>query len=171
MRTFILLALSTTCLLAQTPVEKSNTLYQQGLAAMNSGDVAKARQSFTEALQHNPGNANARYQLGQLKINETALAGKAREQELAKIIVPKIELDGASLQEALEALSAIVVKESHGKVAPNFVVQDTQAAFKERKISLQLRSVPAHKVLEFILGQTNGRVRYDEHAIVIKPDA
>lgn len=171
MRTFLLLALSTGCLLAQSPVERSNALYQAGLIAMNQGDVAKARQAFTEALQLNPGHANARYQLGQLKLNSAQIAGKGHEQQLAKIVVPQISLDGASLEEALEALTAIVTRESKQQVTPNFVVQDSAAAFKSRKINLQLRGVPANKVLEFILSQAGGTAKYEEHAVVIKPNA
>lgn len=172
MKTLLILALCTGCLMAeQTPAERSNALYQQGVAAMSSGNVAKARQSFTEALQLNPGNANARYQLGQLKINETQVAAKGHETQFAKVVIPQISLENATLDESLEALSALVTRESKQQVAANFVVQDATGAFKTKKITLQLRGVPANKVLEYILSQAAGKARYEEHAIIVKPVA
>jgi hypothetical protein len=80
---------------------------------------------------------------------------------------PLFQLDEASLQEALAALSNIVEKESKEEVTPNFVIEDPKNVLAEKKISIQLKNMPARGVLKYLMDQAGAKPRYDEHAVVI----
>jgi tetratricopeptide (TPR) repeat protein len=155
--------------LAQSPGQQAEALYQKGLAAEKAGDPAAARSFYTEALKRDPKNPNATYSLGQLKLNSPAIAAKGREAKFGAVMIPVFQLDQATLQEALAGLSVIVEKESKGEVTPNFVIEDPKALLAGQKISLNLKNMPAKAVMKYLTDQTGAKVRYDEHAVVIGP--
>lgn len=171
-----ILILVTTCALAvqaqgqQTkPAQQSASFYQKGQEAEKSGDPAAAKDAYTQALKADPGNANARYALGQLRITGPALAAKGREQKFGSVMVPLYQLDNATLKEALDALSIMVGKQSKEEVTPNFVIDDPKSQLAEQKISMNLKNMPARGIIKYLTDQTGTKVRYDEHAIVISP--
>ena len=153
-----------------TPAALSAEAYfAKGVAAEDSGDVAAARIAYTKALQLNPDLANCRYRLKELELNGPKVAAKGREAKFGKIMVPVFHLDGATLQEALDALNLIIDKESKGLVAANFVVQDPDAKLAAAKLTLNLKNLPASAIMKYLMTQANAKARYDEHAIVIEP--
>lgn len=154
---------------AKSPAPTSESLYKQGQAAEKTGDVAAAREFYSNSLKLNPSNANARYSIGQLKINGDSIAAKAREAKFGAVMIPVFQLDAASLQEALEAFSVNIEKESKQTVTPNFVIQDPKLVLADRKISLNLKNMPAKAIMKYLTDQTGAKARYDEHAIVITP--
>jgi tetratricopeptide (TPR) repeat protein len=152
---------------AQTPAQQAEAFYRQGQAAEKAGDPATARTAYTAALQANPKHANARYSLGELKITSATLAARGREAKFGAVVVPEFKLDGASLQESLDALRIIVEKSSKEQVTPNFVIQDTKSQLAAAKISLNLKAMPAKAVLQYLMDSASAKSRFDEHAIVI----
>ena len=148
---------------------KVATLYQQGLAALNDGDMELARMSFTEVLRIQPSHGNARYHLLNLKQRGPELAAKVRKKKLEQIKVPKVDFAEISMTDAIEALGIMIEKETKGKFSPNFIVQDPKGVFESSSITMKLGAVPANVVLEYILRMGDGSARYDEHAIVIRP--
>lgn len=153
------------------PAQSSAAYYQQGVLAMGKGEVEQARTAFQKAIELNPNNTNAQYQLKELNRNAAQIAGKATELKLTKVVVPVIQLDQATLQDSLGALANAVKRESKDDFAPNFVVQDPKNVLGSKQISLQLKSVPAKGVLGYILSQAGAKVRYEQHAIVVEPTA
>ena len=153
----------------ETPMQQAELLYREGQAAERAYDPAAAEKAYTSALKVYPNHANARYSLGQIKINGPALAAKGREQKFGAVMIPVYQLDGATLQESLDALAANVEKESNKEVTPNFVLDDPKGELAGKKISLDLKNMPAKGVLKYVLEQVKAKPRYDEHAIVIKP--
>lgn len=167
---FLVLMVTTAAALAQvTPAQLSEQYYRQGLAAEKAGDPVKALKSFEQALKVNPHHANARYRLGQVRLNSGTIAAKGREMKFGAVVVPKIELDGATLRETLDFLTIVMERESEGKVAPNFIIQDPTGKLEDKKISLQLKNVPAKAVMEYVTTQVGAKVRFDEHAVVVTP--
>lgn len=152
-----------------TPVVTAEGYYRQGLAAEKAGDPAAARSAYAQALRIHPNHANARFRLGELKIHAPAIAAKGREAKFGAVMVPEFRVDGASLQECLDALGIIVSKESKDEVSPNFVMQDPQNRLADAKISLSLKRVPASAVIKYLLDESKAKARFDEHAIVISP--
>lgn len=143
--------------------------YAEGMAAIEAGDAKLAEASFTKALQQNPNDANARYQLNEVRRNATAIAAKGREAKFGGVMIEKIQLDKATLQESLEYLASLVKKESKDQVDANIVLDDPKSALATKEITLQLNKVPAKAVLQYILSQVDAKARFDEHAIVVSP--
>lgn len=154
---------------AATPAQQAEALYRQGVAAEKAGEPAAAQQAYSAALAANPQHANARYSLGQLKIHAGAIAVQGREAKFAAVAIPEFRLDAATLQEALDALSVIIERQSKDTVTPNFVIQDPKQQLAAVKISLNLKSMPAKAVLQYLMEQAGAKARYDQHAIVITP--
>lgn len=158
------------CALGQKPaVSKAAALYQQGLRAIQQGQVDTARTCFEEVLRIQPSNASARYQLKQLKVTSGSLLAKKRQLQLKQVILPKVDFDDLTLPEALQAIDALVQKKTDKKFVPNFMVQDPTGVFEERKFTLKLGNAPASVILQYCLENARATARYDQHAIVIKP--
>lgn len=151
------------------PARSADTLYRQGLAAEKAGDPDAARSAYSEAIRLQPGHANARYRLGELKLHAPAIAAKGREAKFGAVLVPEFRVEEATLKECLDALEIIVSKQSKEAVSPNFIVQDPKDRLSAAKISLNLKNIPASGVLRYLLEQSGAKARYDEHAIVIAP--
>lgn len=154
---------------AQTTAKNADALYRQGLAAEKAGDPVAARNAYTAALKADPGHANARYSLGQLKLTSGTISIKGRELKFGAVMIPEFKLDEALLQESLDALQIIVERESKNQVTPNFIIQDPKKQLAEVKISLNLKKLPASAVLRYLMEQSGATARFDEHAIVITP--
>ncbi|MGC4013033.1 MAG: tetratricopeptide repeat protein [Luteolibacter sp.] len=143
--------------------------YAEGMAAVAAGDPKLAESCFTKALQQDPNNANARYQLGEVRKNASSIASKGRENKFGGVMIEKIQLDKATLQESLDYLASLVSKASKDQVASNFILEDPKNALGTKEVTLKLNNVPAKAVLQYILTQVDGRARFDEHAIVVSP--
>ena len=145
------------------------TLYKQGLEALEEGKAQTARECFTAVLRIQPSHGNARYQLLSLKNRGPQLAATVRKKKLTQIKVPKVDFDQVTLSEAIEALGILIEKETEGKFTPNFIVQDPKGVFASRPITMKLGAVPANVVFDYILRMGSATARYDEFAIVIRP--
>jgi tetratricopeptide (TPR) repeat protein len=156
-------------ILSANPASTPDAHYRRGMAAEQAGDPTAAREAYELALKLNPQHANARYRLGQLKINRGVVAAKGREAKIGAVMLPEIHLEGASVKESLDALAIMIEKQSEGEVTPNFIIQDPEAKLAEAKISFQLKNVPVSAVLNYILTQSRAKVKYDEYAVVVSP--
>lgn len=154
---------------SDTREEKARSLYQQGISAMNDGKYDLAKMSFREVLRIYPTHPQAKRHLLHLNSNRSSLEVGKRKKVLRQVIIPKFDLDKASVQESMEMLSAHVKQASSNKVDPNFIVQDRTGAFAGKTVTLNLSNVPAETLLGYIVDQVGAIARYDSHAIVIKP--
>ncbi|MES2440533.1 MAG: hypothetical protein V4584_15815 [Verrucomicrobiota bacterium] len=153
--------------LAQSPAQSAEALYQKGRAAEKAGDPVAAGDFYKNALKTDPLHANARYSIGQLKINSASIAAKGREEKFGAVMIPAFQLDQATLQEAIDALGLIISKQSKEEVTPNFVIEDPKKVLADQKITLNLKNMPTKAVMKYLTDQTGTKVRYDEHAVVI----
>lgn len=151
--------------------QKVSDIYKQGMIAMDQGNVKAADAAFREVLRLNPGHADARYQLSELKRSQGSIAARAREKKLSEYELAQINFDKVELSEALAALSMLTEKKSEGKFAPNFMVQDPSNQLAEAKVTLMVKNVPAKAAFDMILQQTGSVAKYEEHAIIVKPVA
>jgi tetratricopeptide (TPR) repeat protein len=152
-----------------TRSQVADAYYRQGLAAEKAGDPAAAQRAYSEALKANPHHTDARYNLGQVKVNAAAISARGRENRFGAVMIPEFRIDDASLQEALEALRLIIGRESKEKTPPNFIIQDPENKFASTKIALDLKNLPSRAVMQYILDMGGAKARYDEYAIVITP--
>ena len=81
--------------------------------------------------------------------------------------MPIFQLNDAGLQEALDALGRIVEKESKEEIALNFIIEDPQQKLADRRITLDLKGMPAKAVMNHMMNQSGTKARYDEHAVVV----
>lgn len=152
------------------PAQESEKFYNQGLAAEKAGDPVAAKKAYQEALRLNPRHANAQYKIGELKADSGKISAAGREAKFGAIVIPQIALEGASLQEALDALRLSIEKSAGTDSAPNFIIQDPGNKLQNVKVTLQLKGVPAKGVLGYILTQASAKAIFDEYAIVIAPN-
>jgi hypothetical protein len=147
----------------------ANTLYQQGMAAVEAGDITRARECFRGVLQLRPNDPNAIYQLGQLKERAPQISAKGREIQFGKIMIPEITFENSTLDEGLTALSSLVEKSAGAESKPNFDIQDPTGKLAAKAVSLRLKNIPAKAALTYLLDQVGATARFEEHAIVIRP--
>jgi len=152
-----------------SPAQKAEALFAKGIAAEKAGDPITAKAAFAAALEANPNHAQARFRLGEMKIHGESISKKGREAKFGQTVIPVFQLEGATLQESLDALSTAMEKASEGAEAPSFIIEDTGNRLGEAKISLQLKGTPARGILDYILTQSRAKARHDEHAVVILP--
>lgn len=165
--TVCILSTGAIALAVDTPPVTSASLYQQGRSAEVANDPVAAQSFYEKSLKADPNNANARYSLGQIKIHGPKIAAKGREEKFGAVMIPVFQLNEASLQEALDALGMMVEKESKEAVMPNFIIEDPKQKLADRKITLNLKAMPAKAVMKYLMDQSNAKARYDEHAVVV----
>jgi tetratricopeptide (TPR) repeat protein len=149
--------------------DKAAESYKLGLLAVKEGNVQAAEQAFKEVLRIQPGNANARYQLGQLQQNQGSIAARQRAKKMGEYVIAQVDFDKVELSEAIAALAVMIEEKSDGKFAPNFMVQDPSNKFAETTVTLMVKNVPANALLDMMLKQAGGIAKYEQHAIIIKP--
>jgi tetratricopeptide (TPR) repeat protein len=154
---------------AADPARDAARYYQQGVAAERAGDPAAAREAYTRALRANPRHADARFRLGQLRMNAASIAARGRENRIGAVMIPAIQLHEASFGESIELLATLLETHSDGEITPNFIIQDPDGKFAGTSISLRMRNIPARAVIAQLLDHGNAKIRYDEHAVVITP--
>lgn len=167
MKKLILALLALTCVSAHA--DKAAELYKSGLIAVKEGNAKAAETAFREVLRLQPGNANARYQLAELKANQGSLAARARAKKLGEYTIDQIDFSKVELSEALAALSQLVEEKSDKKFSPNFMVQDPSNKLGDQPVTLQVKNVPANAVLDMLIQQAGAVAKFGEHSIVIKP--
>jgi tetratricopeptide (TPR) repeat protein len=64
------------------PAKEANAAYYTAVAHETAGDAAAAKLAYERALKLNPRHANARYRLGQLKINYDKIIAKGQERKI-----------------------------------------------------------------------------------------
>ncbi|NIP93446.1 MAG: tetratricopeptide repeat protein [Akkermansiaceae bacterium] len=163
------LALAPCALAQESTTARAKALYRQGLIAMEQGQIDTARTCFREVLRLQPRNVNASYQLKQLELRRKPLLAKKRQLQMKSVRIPSVDFDAVTLPDALDALNALVEKQTKGKFVPNFIIQDPEGILEKRRFSLKLGAVPASIVLQYALDNTRATARYDEHAIVVRP--
>lgn len=161
------LAISTPAALAETAAQQAEQYYLKGLSAEKAGDPATATAAYRTAVQLHPGHTNAQYRLGQVKIEASSIKSSLVEAKIGGVMIPAYQIEEATVTEAVAALSLAIEKASANEILPNFVIQDPRGKLAQKKISMQLKNVPAKAILQYIQSQANTQARYDEHAVVI----
>ncbi|WP_411826244.1 hypothetical protein [Luteolibacter sp. AS25] len=172
MKTLIILcigALMAPVAYSQTNLEKAEAYYKQGLTAESAGNADKALASYKAAVLLNPQHANARYRLEQTKINKSAITATGTKARINSVTIPSFVVEDASLSESIELLGVLIEKQTAGKIAPNFIIEDPQGKLSNKTVNLEVKNVPVGALLNFIHGQTDSKARYDPHAVVIRP--
>jgi hypothetical protein len=148
---------------ATVSAETVQEVYARGVRASLSGDDATAKQLFQQVLAADPGNKAAAISLRRIEM-ATASQGNLKARADA-LIVPKVDFKDASLNAVLDYLPKIAAEQ---KVALNVVRLFPKEYGDEKKITLQLASVPMSSVLEYVAQLGAVTVDYQKSAIVVK---
>ncbi len=137
------------------------------------GDTAAAKEKFGLVLKMEPENRTAiiyTRRIAAEEAKETAVKGppNATKAMLEILTLPKVQLNEASLGDALEFLRQKGNQLGGGKVAINFVLMLDERE-KERKFTLSLQNVPFTEVLRYIGDLTNVQFSYDRFATTVRP--
>lgn len=146
-------------------------LYEEAVTAYKARDYATAYEGFSELQKNYPTDAKIRYYFNNARMNLRASKPVRAnlEAELQAIVLPEIELDGASLDVVFSFISAKADELSGGKVAANFIYKGTAEERDEPNISLRLKNVPLTEVIRYV-GEISGtQFKYETHAIVGMP--
>ena len=149
--------------------EQVELFYSMAERAYEDGDIKAARESLRSALALNRSHAHSIALARKMRTggNQTVLA--KRKRIFNAVMVPRVELDEASLRDAIKVLAMVVEKESKGKVIPNFVIQDKHKVLDEAKITLKLRNVPAGDVLDHLLRSAGASASFGKYTTIIRP--
>lgn len=154
---------------AQSAGQQAEAYYQKGIIAEKSGKPDAALVAYNAALKLNPQHANARYRAGQVKIHANSIKAGATEAKIGAVVIPAYQIEDASVQEAIDALSIAIDAATKGEISPNFIVEDPTSKLTDKRINLNLKNIPVSALLGYIHGIAGTKARYDEHAVVITP--
>lgn len=173
----MVLALSCSTLIAQDSISKARqaqvlkaeAFYKQAEQAYIDGDLQGSKSALRNvfAIDRNHGPA---YALSlKLKGSGNTFKIKARQRQLAAVILPMVDFDAMPLSDALRTFSKLVEETSKDKVIPNFVIHDSSNTLKDKPVTLNMKQVPANVVLEYLMNLSNSTAKFDQYAIAIKP--
>lgn len=150
--------------------ENTQQLVAEGQAAYVKGDLAAAKKSFELVNQLEPRNVTAINYLRLIATREAkAPRGGGLEQQLSKVILPKVELKEATLGSAVEFLRQQAAKATKGKMNVNVVLLVPDAQANTQTVTLQLQNVPFTEVLKYLGDLAGLQVEYDAYAVRLKP--
>lgn len=165
----IIVAFAAPTAYSQSAARQAEAYYQKGIIAERSGKPDAALEAYNAAVKINPQHANARYRAGQVKIHANSIRSGATEAKIGAVVIPVYQIEGASLQEAIDALSIGMDAATDGKISPNFIIKDPKDKLAEKRINLNLKNIPVSALLRYIHGIAGTKARYDRHAVVITP--
>jgi len=157
------------CTAAIAPAVAQSPL-TEGQKAFAMGDDQTARVKFEAVLAAQPENAVARNYLWMMRMAEAQVPLAARlDRQIQTLVLPKVEVNEATLESVLEALQQEVAVVSGGKTQANFVLMpgiDPMA-----KVTLHLSAIPFAEVLRYLGDLLGAKVVAERYAICIGPQS
>jgi hypothetical protein len=148
-------------------------VFNDAKAAYEAGEYEQAAEGFRQVLKYQPGYVYARKYLVQTeaKIKAGGDPKATLESKLAKLKVPSVAFEDASLEAVMAFLSQKSDELSGGKVVANFIYKGSSEEKKSTTLSLKLSNVPMTDVIRYVGQLTNTKFKYEEFAVVGIPTA
>ncbi|MCF6311441.1 MAG: hypothetical protein L3J39_03225 [Verrucomicrobiales bacterium] len=147
-------------------------VFNTAKAAYDAGRYEEAAAGFRKVLKHQPGYVYARKYLRQTEIQmKKGKVAVSLEGKLAKLNVPNVEFDKASLATVMEYLTAKSSEISGGKVVANFIYKGSNEDKESKTVTLKLGNVPMTEVIRYVGQLTGTKFKYEEYAVVGIPAA
>ena len=143
--------------------------YAKGEAALKAGKIAEAKAAYQAALRLEPNHGNAKFRLLSMRNLSASARLKARKDQLKSVVLPNVTFEDLTLEESLEALSAMIEKASQDSFVPNFVIDDPTQSITKNTVNIRLRNIPASAALKYVLSQAKAREIWNPHVISIRP--
>jgi len=146
-------------------------IFNDAKANYEAGEFEKAAVGFRKVLQHQPGYVYARKYLTQTEamLKKGTKTGISLEDKLAKIVVPSVAFEGASLGDVMTFLTVKSKEISGGTVVANFIYKGPKGDKDSKTVTLKLNNLPMTEVIRYV-GQLSGtKFKYEEFAVVGTP--
>lgn len=149
------------------------SVYAEGVKLFNQQKYEEALTNFERILQVKANHVYARNYATKCKNAIAKGVGPKNDLEgqLAKIIIPNINLKDAPVGDVLDYLASRAEELTGGKMVPNFIYKGTNEQRDNTMITLNMRGVPMTQAIKYVGQLSRSRVRYEEHAVVIDPSA
>lgn len=142
-------------------------VFNAAKTAYDAEDYEKAAIGFRKVLKYQPSYIYARKYLTQteamLKKGKTVVT---LEGKLAKLQVPSVEFDNASLGTVMSYLAQKSAEISGGKVVANFIYKGPREDKESKMVTLKLGNVPMTEVIRYVGQLTGTKFKYEEYAVV-----
>jgi len=168
----IVLALGVVTATVAVPGNLQKT-FNDAKAAYQAGEYEKAAEGFRKVLKYQPGYVYARkyLTLTEAKIKSGGDSKATLERKLAKLKVPSVAFEDASLESVMAFLSQKSDELSGGKVVANFIYKGSSEQKKSLTLTLKLSNVPMTDVIRYVGQLTNTKFKYEQYAVVGIPTA
>ncbi|MGF1677928.1 MAG: hypothetical protein ACFCUX_01910 [Candidatus Methylacidiphilales bacterium] len=93
----------------------------------------------------------------------------AIQEKLKKIIIPKVEFNNASINDAVRFLTAKTRELDQDGVGVSFLIQNDEVIPQSKNFSLNLNNVPAAEVLRYVTNLAGVKSKVEEFAVFIVP--
>lgn len=153
----------------QQRAKKVELFYNMAEEAYENGEYDAAREALRSALALNRQHAHSIALTRKMQASGGRNVVAIRKRNFDNVIVPTVDYDAISFQDAITILAETVEKQSNGKVIPNFVINDREGILKNAEITLKLKSVPAGNVLEHLLKSAGASARFGKYTTTIRP--
>ena len=140
-----------------------NTLFQQGKTAYYDGNFTLVKTLLSQVHALSPNHLQTNAMLAQIAAQTKNGEGDLRKL-YSTVIIPKLTVNDATLQESLEALAMLSKKASDGKVEPNFVVRTP--ALNKSPITVNLNNVPLTEAVRYLAELSKAKITWDKHAVM-----
>lgn len=170
----VALALPLTCLAEKELSTKERAMkveeyYKLAEKSYMNGDLVKTQQALQRSLALNPQHGPSYALAIKTRQNRQKFGIQARQRELAKVILPEIDFNALPLEDALRDLNDLIGTASDGVVTANIVLMDRNSTIKSKKITLNMKQIPATVALDYVLNLAGATAKYDQYAITIRP--
>ncbi len=153
----------------QKKAREVEELYSMAEQAYNDGDISAARDVIKSILALNPRHAHTLALRRKIRLHGGQMVILKKKRIFNAVKLDKVEYKDLTLRQALKLLGAKVEAASHGKVVPNFVVQDPKRYLGKERINLTLQNIPAGVVLSNLLQTSKCSAVFGKYTISIRP--
>lgn len=160
-----LLVLTLSALIATAAANDMEAIFQQARQLYYQGRYKEAKPLLEQVVAADPRHTQSQAMLARIKMEEKQ--GPTLADQLAGIVIPKIEFSEVTVPEALEGLKVLAKNATDGKAAPNFIVRNGEAM--TRPISLKLENIPLSDALRYVAELSGTICRYEKNAVVFSP--
>lgn len=146
-------------------------IFNDAKANYEAGEYEKAAVGFRKVLKYQPSYVYARKYLAQTeaKIKKGTKPAISLEDKLAKIKVPSVAFEGASLGDVLTFITAKSSEISGGTVVANFIYKGPKSDRDTKTVTLKLNNLPMTELIRYVGQLTSTRFKYEEFAVVGTP--
>lgn len=142
-------------------------VFNTAKADYEAGRYEKAAVGFRKVLKHQPSYVYARKYLTQTEIKmKKGKVAVSLEGKLAKLKMPSVEFDNASLGTVMAYLTQKSSEISAGKVIANFIYKGNNEDKESKMVTLKLGNVPMTEVIRYVGQLTGTKFKYEEYAVV-----